>query len=135
MLNALDAAKLNPEKINIGKKPIDSSTTDLVQTNDFERVLIAERLGVSKFSEIKKNAFELDRIIGWAKESGAKNLDDIVQSIKNMSKRVGAPGLGDSKIKQIYRLFYLDAERRRIGNEIKQIKKKVDNPTNQKPII
>lgn len=95
------------------EEPSASDERRLIQTahesDDFLKSKITEVLGHSP-AEANKFDMELNRILEWARNTGAESIEDILWEVRMLSSKLGTPGLGESRIKWLHQYIYLENE-------------------------
>jgi hypothetical protein len=89
--------------------------------DNLTRDQIAKALGLQNFGEIKKNQDHIQRLIDWAQAKGAKDTTDIVWAVKQLANRVGSPKIGNNWAEHLGQYAYLELERIKIEDQLKEI--------------
>lgn len=89
--------------------------------NDVTKTEVEKSLGLEKHSDIVKSSDHVRRLIEWAISKGAKDTTDIIWSIKQLQSRIGSPHLGETWPSHLGQFVYLEMERDRIDNQLKEI--------------
>jgi len=81
---------------------------------------IAEMFGILS-SEVGKYNADLDRIVDYAKEKGATNLDEIMFRVREISDSL-ANNMNEKKLKTVSRYLFLLGDRAKIEQDIERMK-------------
>lgn len=81
---------------------------------------IAEELNVDSLTTTKNN-FDLERLLKYAQQRGATDINEILWEIRDLANKVGN-SLTENKLKRMARFAFLFGERRSIDKEIEQLK-------------
>jgi len=128
MLGSQDVKKLelevanNPESIK-ENAPVETPEQPKPQTivpRDVVLNKLAEMFGILG-SEVGKYNADLDRIVQYAKEKGATNLDEIMFRVREISDSL-ANNMQEKKIKTVARYLYLLADKSKIEQDIERMK-------------
>jgi hypothetical protein len=81
---------------------------------------IAEMFGILS-SEVGKYNADLDRIVDYAKEKGATNLDEIMFRVREISDSL-ANNMNEKKLKTVSRYLFLLGDKSKIEQDIERMK-------------
>lgn len=81
---------------------------------------LAEMFGILN-SEVGKYNADLDRIIEYAKEKGATNLDEIMFRVREISDSL-ANNMNEKKLKTVARYLFLLGDKAKIEQDIERMK-------------
>lgn len=108
------------------EEPTPTDERRMVQTahsnDDYLKSKIAEALGHHS-GEVDKFDMELNRILEWARNTGAKEIEDIMWEVRMLSSKLGTPGLGESRIKWLHQYIYLENEEQIVRSKMEAMQK------------
>lgn len=81
---------------------------------------LAEMFGILN-SEVGKYNADLDRIVDYAKEKGATNLDEIMFRVREISDSL-ANNMNEKKLKTVSRYLFLLGDKSKIEQDIERMK-------------
>jgi hypothetical protein len=128
MLGSQDIKKL---EIDIQNNPEVTQETTPIETPEVAQPLavvprdivlnkLAEMFGILS-SEVGKYNADLDRIVEYAKEKGATNLDEIMFRVREISDSL-ANNMNEKKLKTVSRYLFLLGDRAKIEQDIERMK-------------
>jgi hypothetical protein len=128
MLGSQDIKKL---EIDIQNNPEVTQETTPIETPEVAQPLavvprdivlnkLAEMFGILS-SEVGKYNADLDRIVDYAKEKGATNLDEIMFRVREISDSL-ANNMNEKKLKTVSRYLFLLGDRAKIEQDIERMK-------------
>jgi len=128
MLGSQDVKKL---ELEIANNPEVTQETAPVETPEVAKPLavvprdivlnkLAEMFGILN-SEVGKYNADLDRIVEYAKEKGATNLDEIMFRVREISDSL-ANNMNEKKLKTVSRYLFLLGDKAKIEQDIERMK-------------
>ena len=78
-------------------------------------------VGCRDFAEVKKNQHAIERLIDWGRAKGVKDTEDLLWNIRQLANRVGKSPLGMPIAKHLSTYAYLEMERLKIDNQMKEL--------------
>lgn len=64
---------------------------------------------------------ELSNILEWARNKGAESPESIFWEIRELMHRLGAPGVGENRVKWVHRYTFLDNQKRAADKEMERM--------------
>jgi|APCry1669189034_1035192.scaffolds.fasta_scaffold37910_2 hypothetical protein len=127
MLGAQDVKKIEIEQNNNSEvsKPTEVAGENQTISNDFvPRDLainkVAELFGLTT-SDIGKYSPELNRVVDYAKQVGAKTLEDVMFYVRSLSDSL-ANNMQEKKLKTVSRYLFLLSDRQKLEQDIERMK-------------
>jgi hypothetical protein len=127
MLGSQDVKKL---EIDIQNNPeVTQETAPVIEPTPQPQTIVprdvvlnklAEMFGILN-SEVGKYNADLDRIVEYAKEKGATNLDEIMFRVREISDSL-ANNMNEKKLKTVSRYLFLLGDRAKIEQDIERMK-------------
>lgn len=90
---------------------------------DDMKLRVGRSLGLDKFSDVKKYQHNIERLIDWGKEKGAKDAEDLIWNIRQLANRVGSAPLGQNTTQHLSTYAYLEMERMKIDKQLEEMSK------------
>lgn len=120
MLGSEDVKKQALENPEI-YSPIESSVTNntFSRDNQLNELRVGQVLGLASL-EVGRYSQEIQNIIDWALNNGAKSTDDILYEIRYLSNMLGN-NPNEKKIKTISRYVFLANEQKRLVKEMERL--------------
>lgn len=120
MLGSEDVKKQALENPEI-YSPIESSVTNntFSRDNQLNELRVGQVLGLASL-EVGRYSQEIQNIIDWALNNGAKSTDDILYEIRYLSNMLGN-NPNEKKIKTISRYVFLANEQKRLAKEMERL--------------
>ena len=128
MLGSQDLKKL---ELEVAQNPVPTEATPTETTPEESKVQtlvprdvvlnkLAEMFGILN-SEVGKYNADLDRIVEYAKNKGATNLDEIMFRVREISDSL-ANNMNEKKIKTVARYLFLLGDKAKIEQDIERMK-------------
>lgn len=89
-----------------------------VEAEQYAKKKIIEILGEDPKT---KEDFKVEAILNYAKEKGAKSVEDILWEVRYLANHLGTPGYGESRLSFLYEYVYLLKESRGIEDKLKKM--------------
>jgi hypothetical protein len=120
MLGSQDVKKL---ELEIANNPEVTQETAPVETPEVAKPLavVPRDIVLNKLSEVGKYNADLDRIVEYAKEKGATNLDEIMFRVREISDSL-ANNMNEKKLKTVSRYLFLLGDKAKIEQDIERMK-------------
>lgn len=120
MLGSEDVKKQALENPEI-YSPIESSVTNntFSRDNQLNELRVGQVLGLASL-EVGRYSQEIQNLIDWALNNGAKSTDDILYEIRYLSNMLGN-NPNEKKIKTISRYVFLANEQKRLVKEMERL--------------
>ena len=128
MLGAEDIKKIqvtNPELIEASKRTPQDTRMNLVPQDNFTEYKVASLFGLASM-ESGKYSQEISELVEWAKNHGAKSIDDVLYEIRSLSNSIGTRD-NEKKIKTVARYVYLANEKAKLSQDMERMREDVLN--------
>lgn len=91
----------------------------LIEGEEYAKKKIAEILGEDVIKE--GDSHKAQALYDYAKDKGAKSVEDVLWEIRYLGNRLGTPGYGESRLSFLYEYVYLLKEGRNITDKMKKM--------------
>lgn len=121
MLGPLD----KPEEVEVKQEPTETpGLVNSITDEELVNVNLARSLGIDKLTKLNQYTNDLNRLAEWAKVKGAKDIPDIIWSVRSLAARIGSPSVGENIVTHLSRYAFLELERLRLESEMKKFEVK-----------
>lgn len=123
MLGAEDIKKIqvtNPELIEASKRTPQDTRINLVPQDNFTEYRVASLFGLAAL-ESGKYSQEIAELVEWAKNHGAKSIDDVLYEIRSLSNSISTRD-NEKKIKTVARYVYLANEKAKLSQDMERMR-------------
>jgi len=104
-----------------GDAPMESPAPEV---DELVKLHLARSVGLERQSDIVKYQDQIDRLMEWAREKGAKNKEEMVWQVRQLANRIGGPTIGTNWVRHLANYAYLEMEKLKIDKQLQELEGK-----------